>query len=566
MTAFDCHLAAPADTAGRIGGTLYLQVAPWTTHVVLKLVRAGVGDIATVAVPIAVDCGALGVRPRLDPRNCMLRGGVRDIAINEKYGTDYQTHYNLPAPKKGYMMHCLTALYPWFQAVAEEGGIPGILWEDYQCDGFATETQKREMRFFTAKLREAYARPVVRETLAVPAAPPSDAWRRGAKAMRSFRRAPEYAFSGRMSREVLESYLARAITYSELLHGMGNVDDNVRMLANTGAKFVGRAIYRWGSEGGLEGLLGNAAVIAAKVHAADPDVIFQAAAFEIVTTQVGSVPVPEWVFREFGPAPETRAFKYEDMLYPDGKFVNHWGKGSSVPDMSRLETRMWFFYLAARYIDIGCEAIHFGQVELMDHQDRDRRHWRDMLARARRYAATHARRGMLICDAHVPSGGIVNDGALMFDFHSFPLRIEEVPEKPGHGVLQMGYLDSIFGRSAGGVTPSGWRCEHLPFLVELDNFGASGRGGQNIGAHWIWGYDEIVWFAHQPEAYRNEWLRYAWKWIRAHDKNGYLQMPGSRTLADPVGEKHWYFANTRSAACPDGFNQEETIKAIWAEN
>jgi hypothetical protein len=26
---------------------------------------------------------------------------------------------------------------------------------------------------------------------------------------------------------------------------------------------------------------------------------------------------------------------------------------------------------------------------------------------------------------------------------------------------------------------------------------------------------------------------------------------------------NWYFANTRSAACPQGFNQEETIKAIW---
>ena len=96
------------------------------------------------------------------------------------------------------------------------------------------------------------------------------------------------------------------------------------------------------------------------------------------------------------------------------------------------------------------------------------------------------------------------------DFHSFPLRIEEVPDKPLAGVLQVGYLDSLFGRSKGGVTPSGWTCDHLPFLVELDNCEASGREGQNMGGHWIWGYDEISWFARLSEEDRNDWLRYAW--------------------------------------------------------
>ena len=40
---------------------------------------------------------------------------------------------------------------------------------------------------------------------------------------------------------------------------------------------------------------------------------------------------------------------------------------------------------------------------------------------------------------------------------------------------------------------------------------------------------------------------------------------GSRTLHAPVGGQGWYWANTRSATTPEGFNQEETIKAIWAE-
>ena len=50
--------------------------------------------------------------------------------------------------------------------------------------------------------------------------------------------------------------------------------------------------------------------------------------------------------------------------------------------------------------------------------------------------------------------------------------------------------------------PSGWKCASLPYLVELDNWGASGKAGQPGLPYWTWGYDEICWFAHQPAEYR----------------------------------------------------------------
>jgi hypothetical protein len=159
-----------------------------------------------------------------------------------------------------------------------------------------------------------------------------------------------------------------------------------------------------------------------------------------------------------------------------------------------------------------------------------------------------------------------HEGNLLFDFHSFPLRIVEVPEKPQEGILKMGAFDSIYGRSMGGVSPSGWRCDHLPYLVELDNWGVSGTPGQpHAGSCWVWGYDEISWFAHQDQAYRNRWLRYAWNWVREHDPNGFFQMPGSRVLHAPANGHGWYYGNTKSEATPRGFGQEETIKEIWAE-
>ena len=54
--------------------------------------------------------------------------------------------------------------------------------------------------------------------------------------------------------------------------------------------------------------------------------------------------------------------------------------------------------------------------------------------------------------------------------------------------------------------------------------------GQPSKAPFIWGWDEITWFALLPEKERNDWLRSAWKWVQDTDANGHLQMPGSRVL------------------------------------
>ena len=66
-------------------------------------------------------------------------------------------------------------------------------------------------------------------------------------------------------------------------------------------------------------------------------------------------------------------------------------------------------------------------------------------------------------------------------------------QRPQEGELRIGFIDSIYGRSKGGITPSGWRCGHLPYLVELDNWGVSSKPGQaGMGGCWVWGYDEIT--------------------------------------------------------------------------
>jgi hypothetical protein len=379
-----------------------------------------------------------------------------------------------------------------------------------------------------------------------------------------------YSFDRTISRNVLDNFLSRSISMQSLFAGRGNLDDDLRMLTGMGAKFVGRSLCLWGGEASLLNNLEKAKQQVPVAVKADPEMLFEACIFEIVTTQVEQVAVPDWAFVALGQPVEERNFRYADMLYSDGRRVNQWGPGSSVPDVSRPETKLYFYFLARSFIDAGFEAIHYGQVEIMNGNDPHLTHWSQVFSLARAYASIHARRHMLLCDAHVPDGGLVKDGQLLLDFHAFPLRIMEVPDKPQEAILKLGFSDGIYNRSKGGIAPSGWTCDHLPYLVEFDNYGVSQQPGQAKADggqfNWVWGYDEITWFAHQNKQYRADWLRYAWHWVRTTDPNGYLEMPGSRGITNGphAGGTRWYHANNSSAAVPNGMGDEETIRAIWA--
>lgn len=378
-----------------------------------------------------------------------------------------------------------------------------------------------------------------------------------------------------ISKEMLDHYLERSVTMAEFLAvdpytvdaSYPNKEDDIRLIKNIGAKFIGRAIYRWGKESMLTNAdyWHQAELLVKKVHKNDPEVVFQAALFECITQQVNTVPVPDWVFTTFGDKVEKRNFRYDSMLNANGKFVDHWRKGSSVPDITTKEAQYWFMFLAGSYMNIGCEALHLGQTSLMGMADPKFEAWAAFLMKLREYAAKHTRHKWVLIDAHTPYGGMVVNGKSLLDFNSFPLRIKEVVDKPQEGILEVGYLDALFGRSKACITPSGWHSPSLPFLVELDNFGISRNPGvADTASHYIWGYDEISWFYLQPEKYRQDWLKYAHQWIKTHDSSAHLQMPVSRIVSlgrgKPMIKNR---ANTRSASMPDGMNLEETIKEIW---
>ena len=88
-----------------------------------------------------------GIRPMPLPH----LSRTRDMVLQQRWGEDYTAHYNLEHPAKAAMVYALQAAFPVMQAIYEEGGCPGVIWADYTCDAFVTETQKKELKL----LREA---------------------------------------------------------------------------------------------------------------------------------------------------------------------------------------------------------------------------------------------------------------------------------------------------------------------------------------------------------------------------------------------------------------------------
>ena len=387
----------------------------------------------------------------------------------------------------------------------------------------------------------------------------------------------DYAFDGKITEAVLENYLDRSMTLAWLDCPSPLAGDDKRMILNTGAKYIGRSCIPWQMGDWEYARMNQFKRDIAALHAEDPDIIVEACIFETTWTSIEKMTIPAYVFEAFGQPVQSRCFDYEAMLYPDGRYVDHWGQGGSVPDTTRLETQMWFYYRSCEFIKAGFEGLHYGQVLLMGENDRASGYacWKKVLDLTRAFAKQNARRHMVLINAHT-SGMKDSSGHLFFDFHSFPLRLRTpsgstthapAEQNPQVTVIQKGWQDSLYGKSLGGITPSGYVTDSAPYFVELDNYGGTQTGGPSSNRpgidFWPWGYDEISWFANQPASYRAEWLAAARDAVRAADPKGHLEMPGSRPAwINSSGAMGWYYANS-TLFTSYGFGDEEAIRAAF---
>ena len=385
-----------------------------------------------------------------------------------------------------------------------------------------------------------------------------------------------------ISEEVLRNYLSRAQNCNIFCENCAHLEEDIKMLFTTGAKMWSRAYTPWimnAAEFKLHPIMKETIE---KVHSVDPDIVFENCIFESLFPSVEEIPIPAYVFEAFGQKPEQRNFSLSAMIFPDGRFANLWGPNTGVPDITQLETQMWFYYRGCLFVDLGFESIHFGQIMLMAKDDVGFVIFDRIIKMIRDYARDHARRGWVLFNAHMYDDRVGGTDRLICDFHMSPTRglppVGSVPHDPAPGNPQeieliVGHFDSIYLDSPGGITPSGWRTSSLPYIVELDNACTYEKEWLDTPCwpkqtEWYkggwWSHDEISWFSVQPDDYRRYWLRHSYHWVKNIDGHGYCQMPGHRGGAvrtddpeEPVKPK-LYLAHERGDV--------ETMRDIFIED
>ena len=278
----------------------------------------------------------------------------------------------------------------------------------------------------------------------------------------------DFVFYETISREVLESYLSRCVTAAGLFESKTLTDD-LRVIKEMGVKFLGRASGIWYMTMEDEAHFRLSRELAEKVHAVDPEIILQACVFEWIVERMEEIRIPDYVFKAFGMKPEERTFRLQEALFADESsgYISRRedpSKNGGIPDLSRQEAQMWFYYRATRYIDCGYEALHMGQVHLYTAHDPGMEKTAQLFAMIREYAKVHGRRHKVLLDAH--THGVNIRGKLLFDYHAMPFTRVPLLEVPGEKLVLVRE-----GYSEGGENPNGWSADTMPYLMEYDNWG-----------------------------------------------------------------------------------------------
>ena len=198
----------------------------------------------------------------------------------------------------------------------------------------------------------------------------------------------------------------------------------------------------------------------------------------------------------------------------------------------------------------------------MNRNDRDNAHWE-------RFSPGSRLRGQPRAPAHGPSErprshrrADARRGTAP-GFQRLSVAHQGNADKPQEAILQLGFSDGIYGRSKGGKTFSGWTCEHLPYFVELDNYGVADIRASRMPKGTSLGMglrrNHLVWPSDQRISRQLARLR--------------LGLGAETDLTEPrnAGRAHGEFTGNalvfrQQPQCvgADRVGDEEAIRAVWA--
>ncbi|MNS58960.1 hypothetical protein D3C72_919010 [compost metagenome] len=236
--------------------------------------------------------------------------------------------------------------------------------------------------------------------------------------------------------------------------------------------------------------------------------------------------------------------------------------GTDNPDITKVETKMWFYYLAKTYIDLGYRSIHMGQFNVWSKNDAPVNyiHTKQVLTKIRNYAASKGTFILLTQESKEPIKFPGTD-MFMFDYGS---QVMWPTEQPGAGPSlscssptgnylagtpcanepYKAVIDNCIithNGNTGGISPTnGCYLPYLPFTTFFDFGMDNGTGGPpgvatNYPLQSVWGWEDTKWFTTKiSETCRNYWLNDAICRMRTYYNGfGYMYIPALIPLPMP---------------------------------
>lgn len=376
-----------------------------------------------------------------------------------------------------------------------------------------------------------------------------------------------YVISADYSSAVLENYLKRSMTMDGIFNRPEEANEHIRMATATGAKHLSRTVYVKGNESELDLVLSAAEPLISQTHAEDHDIICEASIYNIISKDIEAgnrIQIPSDVLELFGEKTDTiRYFRFNEMVHEEVDTLNL-GSEEGLLDISRVISRMWYFYLAQQYIDIGIEGInlmYFPNVIVNDTTSLG--YAFEVVDNIRKYGESNGRRSFAIITA-ITNHSLIRGKKSILDFNSYYIRPKRGAEAI-EVVQEYGFHDAIYGNSEGGTNPLGESIETLPYVVFFSSGTSNGKITSNHGDDYVWGYDEISWFSILKRKEQILFLETHADWVKRKDLVGFLQMPGVVPLFvnTPPYREQLFYANDKSSRIKNSYKLEKTIRKIW---
>ncbi|MBI4578724.1 MAG: hypothetical protein HY718_03425, partial [Planctomycetes bacterium] len=256
-------------------------------------------------------------------------------------------------------------------------------------------------------------------------------------------------------------------------------------------------------------------------------------------------------------------FHYPNFFPANWGFINHWGPGQSVPDITSTETKLYYRYLLKEYIDAGVESIWFGQLGLTASRDNNSVVLNELRQFARDEAARSGFRHAVLLTSHVVSR--YHNDEQMLDYACFPSRVRYTNRYP-HGLeINPGLPDGSGEELIAFVN----NVADLPVLLEIDNYACTPQPPIANGA-----FDEITGFAYKQDWQRRAFLtQYYWE-VRTYtsiycNRRVYLSMPGRRPIClaactgQPTGNPDVPYPPAYYSPYSEHCGEEDTIAALF---